>query len=109
MSDIKKYKSGKRTYTKIGGNTEQVTVAGKKKEPDTEQQPVGQPVTKDIKVDIDQTLLSGKFANGFMVSHTQDEFIIDFVNTANDKSKVESRVILTPRTAKRLRELLEKI
>ena len=46
----------------------------------------------------------GQYANLAIITHSNSEFVVDFVNVmpGTPKSKVKSRIILTPYHAKRL-------
>jgi hypothetical protein len=50
----------------------------------------------------------GNYANLAIITHSHAEFVIDFVNVmpGTPKSKVKSRIILTPQHAKRLMKAL---
>ena len=53
---------------------------------------------KQIKIELDESVGQGEYANFAIVSHTPAEFIIDFVRIlpGMQKSKVKSRVIISP-------------
>ena len=50
----------------------------------------------------------GEYANLAIITHSHAEFVLDFVNVMPGvpKSKVKSRIILTPQHAKRLMKAL---
>ena len=65
-----------------------------------------------LNLEISQEVAEGSYANLAIITHSHAEFVIDFVNVmpGTPKSKVKSRIILTPQHAKRLmRALTENI
>ena len=64
----------------------------------TEQQPPNQ-----LNIEISEEVAEGAYANLAIITHSHAEFVIDFVNVmpGTPKSKVKSRIILTPQHAKR--------
>jgi hypothetical protein len=60
--------------------------------------------TKGLKVKIDEDTAQGVYANLAMVAHGEAEFVVDFMfmQPGRNEAKVGSRVILSPRQAKRL-------
>lgn len=65
-----------------------------------------------LNIDISEEMAEGTYANLAIISHSHAEFILDFVSVMPNtpKSKVKSRIIFTPRHAKRLlRALTENI
>ena len=57
-----------------------------------------------LNIEIDEQTAEGQYSNLAIINHSMSEFIIDFINImpGNPKSKVKSRIILTPQHAKRL-------
>ena len=53
-------------------------------------------------------MAEGQYANLAVITHSHAEFVIDFVNVmpGTPKSKVKSRIILTPQHAKRFMHAL---
>jgi hypothetical protein len=53
-------------------------------------------------------MAEGQYANLAIITHSHAEFVLDFVNVmpGTPKSKVKSRIILTPQHAKRLMKAL---
>lgn len=51
--------------------------------------------------------LKGVYSNVAMVTHTQEEFVIDFMNIVNNAGVLASRVILGPGHFKRLIKALQ--
>ena len=56
-----------------------------------------------INIEISEEVSEGSYANLAIITHSHAEFVIDFVNVmpGTPKSKVKSRVIMTPFHAKR--------
>jgi hypothetical protein len=61
-----------------------------------------------INIEIDEAVSEGQYANLAIITHSHAEFVLDFVNVmpGTPKSKVKSRIILTPFHAKRLMRAL---
>jgi hypothetical protein len=57
-----------------------------------------------INIEISEETAEGQYANLAIITHSHAEFVVDFVNVmpGTPKSKVKSRIILTPQHAKRL-------
>ena len=57
-----------------------------------------------LNIEITDEIAEGSYANLAIITHSHAEFVIDFVNVmpGMPKSKVKSRVIMTPFHAKRL-------
>ena len=57
-----------------------------------------------LNIEISEEVAEGVYANLAIITHSHAEFVIDFVNVmpGTPKSKVKSRIILTPEHAKRL-------
>lgn len=68
-----------------------------------DQQPEGQ-----LNIEISEQVAEGEYANLAIITHSHAEFVIDFVNVmpGTPKSKVKSRIILTPQHAKRFMNAL---
>ncbi len=62
-----------------------------------------------INIEIDEQVSEGQYANLAIITHSHAEFVVDFVNVmpGTPKSKVKSRIILTPFHAKRLMKALK--
>jgi ribonuclease BN (tRNA processing enzyme) len=56
-----------------------------------------------LNIEISEEVAEGSYANLAIITHSHAEFVIDFVNVmpGTPKSKVKSRIILTPQHAKR--------
>lgn len=61
------------------------------------------PVANQLNIEISEEVAEGTYANLAIITHSHAEFVIDFVNVmpGTPKSKVKSRIILTPQHAKR--------
>jgi hypothetical protein len=70
---------------------------------DNNQQPPAQ-----LNIEISEEVAEGNYSNLAIITHSHAEFVIDFVNVmpGTPKSKVKSRVILTPQHAKRFMKAL---
>ena len=57
-----------------------------------------------INIELDEQVAQGTYSNLAIINHSVSEFVVDFVNImpGTPKSKVKSRIILTPQHAKRL-------
>jgi hypothetical protein len=61
-----------------------------------------------INIEIDEKIAEGTYSNLAIINHSVSEFVVDFVSImpGTPKSKVKSRIILTPQHAKRLLKAL---
>ena len=91
----KKFVSGKHQYTKWGNHTEVRTMSDPKN-------PAPMPV--QFQVEMDDATSQGVYANLAAMSHTETEFILDFLflPPTQPKAKLRSRVISSPVHTKRL-------
>ncbi|NOY48696.1 MAG: DUF3467 domain-containing protein [Chlorobi bacterium] len=57
-----------------------------------------------INIELDEKIAEGTYSNLAIINHSVSEFVLDFVSImpGTPKSKVKSRIILTPQHAKRL-------
>jgi hypothetical protein len=65
-----------------------------------------------LNIEISEEISEGQYANLAIITHSHAEFVIDFVNVmpSTPKSKVKSRLIMTPQHAKRfMKALLENV
>lgn len=65
-----------------------------------------------LNIELSEDMAEGSYANLAIITHSHAEFVIDFVNVmpGTPKSKVKSRIILTPFHAKRfMKALVENI
>ena len=61
-----------------------------------------------LNIEISEEMAEGTYSNLAIITHSHAEFVIDFVNVmpGAPKSKVKSRLIMTPFHAKRLMKAL---
>ncbi len=65
-----------------------------------------------INIEITEEIAEGTYANLAIITHSHAEFVVDFVNVmpGTPKSKVKSRIIMTPQHAKRfMKALMENV
>jgi hypothetical protein len=64
---------------------------------------------QQLNIELSEEISEGIYANLAIITHSNSEFIIDFIRVmpGTPKSKVKSRIILTPDHAKRLLYALE--
>lgn len=65
-----------------------------------------------LNIEITEEIAEGQYANLAIITHSHAEFVIDFVNVmpGTPKSKVKSRLIMTPQHAKRfMKAIMENI
>jgi hypothetical protein len=70
--------------------------------------PEQQPPNNQLNIEISEEMAEGQYANLVIITHSHAEFVIDFVNVmpGTPKSRVKSRIILTPQHAKRFMKAL---
>ncbi len=56
---------------------------------------------EEIKIALDENTAKGVYSNFAMISHSENEFITDFIFAHPPVGKVSSRVIMSPTQAKR--------
>ena len=61
-----------------------------------------------LNIELNEDIAEGVYSNLAIINHSVSEFVVDFVNImpGTPKSKVKSRIILTPQHAKRLAKAL---
>ena len=62
------------------------------------------PKPNQINIELDENIAQGIYSNLAIINHSQSEFVLDFVSVMPwvPKSKVKSRIVLTPQHTKRL-------
>ncbi len=62
-----------------------------------------------LNIELSEEVAQGIYSNLAIISHSESEFVIDFVRIVPgiNKAQVKSRIILTPQHAKRLLNALE--
>ncbi len=65
-------------------------------------------IPNQLNIEISEEVAEGSYANLAIITHSHAEFVVDFVNVmpGTPKSRVKSRIILTPQHAKRLMRAL---
>ena len=63
-----------------------------------------QPKQGQINIELDEAVAQGIYSNLAIINHSVSEFVLDFISVMPGvpKSKVKSRIVLTPQHAKRL-------
>ena len=66
------------------------------------------PKKGQINIELDEGVAQGIYSNLAIINHSQSEFIVDFVTIMPGvpKSKVKSRIVITPQHAKRFLKAL---
>ena len=64
------------------------------------------PPQRELNIKIDDEELKGRYSNLVRVSHTREEFILDFINMVPPQGAVTARVITSPGHLKRLARTL---
>jgi hypothetical protein len=66
------------------------------------------PKQGQINIELEEQVAQGIYSNLAIINHSQSEFVVDFVSImpGMPKSKVRSRIILTPQHAKRFLKAL---
>jgi hypothetical protein len=66
------------------------------------------PKQGQINIELDEAVAQGIYSNLAIINHSVSEFVVDFVTImpGTPKSKVKSRIILTPQHAKRFLKAL---
>lgn len=67
------------------------------------------PPKNQVNIELPEDIAEGTYSNLAIISHSNAEFIIDFVRILPGlpKAKVKSRIVITPQHAKRLMNALE--
>lgn len=68
--------------------------------------------SNQLNIEISEEVSEGQYANLAIITHSHAEFVMDFVNVmpGTPKSKVKSRLIMTPQHAKRfMKALIENV
>ena len=62
-----------------------------------------------INIELDENIAQGIYSNLAIINHSQSEFVLDFISVMPGvpKSKVKSRIVLTPQHAKRLLKAIQ--
>ena len=67
-----------------------------------------QNIPNQLNIEISEEVAEGTYANLAIITHSHAEFVVDFVSVmpGTPKSKVKSRIILTPQHTKRFMKAL---
>jgi hypothetical protein len=60
-----------------------------------------------IQIKVSDEILGGSYANLLLVSHTREEFVLDFVSVFQGGGRLNARVITSPGHAKRIVRALQ--
>jgi hypothetical protein len=70
-----------------------------------ENPPAGGPSALNVKIEDDE--LKGRYTNLLRITHTREEFILDFINLAPPQGIVTARLVTSPGHLKRIIRALE--
>ena len=64
---------------------------------------------QEITIEIDEQTANGSYSNLALITHSETEFIIDFifVQPQNGKARVKNRIIMSPLHAKKILQALQ--
>ncbi len=62
---------------------------------------------RDVPIKLPDSILPGVYANQMMVTHTREEFLLDFINLFPPSGVVNARVIVSPGHLKRMIRALQ--
>ncbi len=65
-----------------------------------------EPNKTDVQIKVSEESFKGTFSNAAIISHTQSEFLLDFISVFHGKGVLGSRVVVTPAHAKELLRIL---
>jgi hypothetical protein len=65
------------------------------------------PAQQEVKVAFPESIRGGVYSNNMMITHTKEEFILDFMMVAPPAGSVTARVIMSPGHAKRMLSALK--
>ncbi len=61
---------------------------------------------KKLNVKIPDSEMAGRYANLLRITHTREEFVLDFINAVPPQPVVTARVVVSPAHAKRIAQAL---
>jgi len=63
-----------------------------------------------LQIDVPPEKAQGSYSNMTMINHTETEFVFDFIflQPQTPKARVNNRIVLNPKNAKRLMSMLQK-
>lgn len=62
---------------------------------------------QQVQIKFDEATIKGVYTNNLIISHTAEEFVLDFINVFPPQGSLVSRVITSPGHAKRILKALE--
>lgn len=62
---------------------------------------------QELEIKVDEEKLEGNYSNLMRVSHTKEEFVLDFILATPPQGVLNSRVIMSPGHVKRLIKALQ--
>jgi len=62
---------------------------------------------QELQIQVAPEVQGGRYANQMIVTHTQEEFILDFILASNPVAVLNSRVLVSPSHAKRIISVLQ--
>ncbi|MBI4684422.1 MAG: DUF3467 domain-containing protein [Nitrospirae bacterium] len=62
---------------------------------------------QEVKVHFPNEIVGGVYANNMIVTHTKEEFILDFLMVAPPEGRVNARIVVSPGHMKRIFEALK--
>jgi len=60
------------------------------------------PISQELQIQVPPEVQRGVYANQMFATHTQEEFILDFILASQPAAVVNARVIISPTPAKRI-------
>jgi len=62
---------------------------------------------KEVRIEFPKELIAGVYSNNMMVSHTKEEFIMDFLMVSPPTGAVTARLVVSPGHVKRIVKALQ--
>jgi len=62
----------------------------------------GRPAAPQVQINASDEVARGRYSNNMLVTHTREEFILDFLLTAPNGTQLVSRVLVSPGHMKRV-------
>lgn len=62
---------------------------------------------QQINVKFDDQVIKGQYSNNLIIQHTQEEFVLDFLNIVQPQGSLVSRIITSPSHMKRIAKAIE--
>ncbi len=62
---------------------------------------------QELQIQVAPEVQGGRYANQMIVTHTQEEFILDFILASHPVAVLNSRVLVSPSHAKRIISVLQ--